>query len=51
MLAISTSEEKVMRSRAIDAGFDGFCPKSNLPTLGETLREYLTNPVRRDVHD
>lgn len=50
MLAISTNEEKIMRSRSIDAGFDEFCPKSNLPKLGETIRGLLTNSVQKASH-
>ena len=50
MLAISTIEEKIMRSRSMDAGFDDFCPKSNLPQLGKVIQGMVSNSAARPAH-
>lgn len=50
MLAISTTEEKFMRTRAMDAGFDGFSPKSDLPKMGDAILSLVGTARRRAVH-
>ena len=41
LLGISAMDEKIMRPRTLDAGFDDFCTKSNLPMLGEAVKSLL----------
>lgn len=50
LLGISSMDEKTIRPRALDAGFDEFRSKSNLPLLGETIELLLSLSPRRDAH-
>jgi len=47
LLGISSMDEKTVRPRALDAGFDEFRSKSNLPLLGETIESLLSLSERR----
>jgi two-component system, chemotaxis family, sensor kinase CheA len=47
LVGISAMDEAVARSRAIDAGFDEFCSKSNLPLLVKSLEDILAKVKRR----
>jgi len=50
LLGMSMLEEKVMRSRALSAGFDDFCQKSNLPRLIERVEALLSPSFARSSH-
>lgn len=47
LLGISSMDEKTVRPRALDAGFNEFRSKSNLPLLGETIQSLLSLAPRR----
>jgi two-component system chemotaxis sensor kinase CheA len=50
LLGISSVDEKTMRPRALDAGFDEFRSKNNLPLLGEAIEALLADSARRSTH-
>ena len=50
LLGMSMLEEKVMRSRALSAGFDDFCQKNNLARLAERVEALLSHPSARSSH-
>lgn len=50
LLGMSMLEEKVMRARALGAGFDDFCQKSNLARLAERVEALLSIPSARSDH-
>jgi len=47
LVGISAMDEKLMRPRALAAGFDEFRSKNNLPLLGETILALLAQTARR----
>jgi hypothetical protein len=44
---MSAMEATVARSRAMDAGFDDFTPKSDLPTVAEAFSALVMKAKRR----
>lgn len=50
LLGMSMLEEKVMRSRALSAGFDDFCQKNNLARLAERVEALLSPSFARSSH-
>jgi two-component system chemotaxis sensor kinase CheA len=47
LLGMSAMEATVARSRAMDAGFDDFTPKSDLPTVAEAFSALVMKAKRR----
>ena len=47
LIGISAMDETIARPRALDAGFDEFCSKSNLPLLVKSLEDILAKVKRR----
>jgi len=51
LVGMSAVDEKAMQPRALDAGFDEFRSKNNLPLLGETIEALLGVANRVAEHD
>jgi two-component system, chemotaxis family, sensor kinase CheA len=47
LIGISAMDEAIARPRALDAGFDEFCSKSNLPLLVKSIEDIMSKVKRR----